>query len=1175
MSGESAPKIRLVLCPKCRQLLQEHPDFDVYKCGGCGTTLQAKKRRSGTLNSESSACKTDAHPVSDDKHYSHGEQLAIPQESGLKVKATSSFSEESSSDGKEQIQNGEYSGEDVVRSKKNDMKEKATRSSSGKCSLDGNDFKNQIQNGECNGKEVVLSQKNDIREKAIRSSSGGCSLDENDQRGHIENGECNREQGVLPQENDLSEKATNISPGEHSLGGNNGREKIGNGECGREQGVLTDENNLREKEAISSSRGCSLDGIDSREQIENGECNGEQLVSSKKDGVREEAPRSSIGECSLDVNGGRGQVENGDCNGEQVFPHWENGSSEKIRCYLDKDDGRHQIQNVECNGEQLVLPRENGLMKQATSSPGRNQSRNVECMGEQLGSFSLSDEVAEEMDSHKFSDIRRHKRVSNKGFSKELANSEIKGSSKSVAENLVEKANDSKLELAREEPSNENMPEKGAEEELIWAVGKDVNNDKSALAGVKYEVDISGGSLEGAAGELNNENLSVKGEGHELISELGGKDANDAQPALAENPRSIQSTGAKSEADITISTSTAKGSSTENFVSEKGNIAQCKLEEGTQDQKKVHQSFDCVRSVDVDPTEVANTSTEFSGTLGELPKSPATRSLHAYDGSISSNDGVYEQFPSLDSFENSYTVVNDVLEGNSRKGKGLVDCYGDLETQHQSYFLGAKRHHVVRDRRWNPNQVLEYTRHGRSHGMRTRDDFSSNMPFHRSSSQSGYESGSPLSQTLDELYASSSFVSPDSCEDPDQEKMKLMRIVYKLQDQLNRTRYMSGETNGRSSMDVSYKGNHLSTYHSHDLLERRFHHGLDYPRCEGRCSHGSNWRRRHNYSQPYLSEPTCSTHLVDHPCYHCCPQEWQCSAELPPRVLYTHEDLCRYHPGPSCSSHHSLPSSPQWFMSPKIPGYDLETKSCDQIHRVAEMKNYLREKQNLNKRHYRPVAGGAPFVTCHKCFKLLQMPADFLLFKRVCHQLKCGACSEVLKFSLQNQSHIVSYGAPSTPGLQSSQLDEQNEMIIDNNLNSASHANNDHSSHADPVSYSDDFGHSISKSYSSEGDPVSLTPLHPSHGNEDHKQSVFSNGNFEPITEENNIASRGPSEIAMHSSNVSGSEKLPPEIEGIRSQQKSSPLHQLMGYSSPSQVIRGVNSPLEYKETIFKVENDI
>ncbi|XP_054793930.1 uncharacterized protein LOC129299488 isoform X2 [Prosopis cineraria] len=64
------------------------------------------------------------------------------------------------------------------------------------------------------------------------------------------------------------------------------------------------------------------------------------------------------------------------------------------------------------------------------------------------------------------------------------------------------------------------------------------------------------------------------------------------------------------------------------------------------------------------------------------------------------------------------------------------------------------------------------------------------------------------------------------------------------------------------------------------------------------------------------------------------------------------------------------------------------------------------------------VAGGAPFITCRNCFKLLQLPADFLLFKRVCHQLKCGHCSEILKFSLQDRSHIVSYD-PSRHGDQS------------------------------------------------------------------------------------------------------------------------------------------------------------
>lgn len=34
------PKVRLVRCPKCDKLLQERPDYSVYKCGGCGAVLR-------------------------------------------------------------------------------------------------------------------------------------------------------------------------------------------------------------------------------------------------------------------------------------------------------------------------------------------------------------------------------------------------------------------------------------------------------------------------------------------------------------------------------------------------------------------------------------------------------------------------------------------------------------------------------------------------------------------------------------------------------------------------------------------------------------------------------------------------------------------------------------------------------------------------------------------------------------------------------------------------------------------------------------------------------------------------------------------------------------------------------------------------------------------------------
>ena len=40
MTSGVTTKVRLVQCPKCRQVLPELADFPLYKCGGCGTILQ-------------------------------------------------------------------------------------------------------------------------------------------------------------------------------------------------------------------------------------------------------------------------------------------------------------------------------------------------------------------------------------------------------------------------------------------------------------------------------------------------------------------------------------------------------------------------------------------------------------------------------------------------------------------------------------------------------------------------------------------------------------------------------------------------------------------------------------------------------------------------------------------------------------------------------------------------------------------------------------------------------------------------------------------------------------------------------------------------------------------------------------------------------------------------------
>ncbi|ONI13274.1 hypothetical protein PRUPE_4G213000 [Prunus persica] len=57
-------KVRLVRCPKCRQLLPELPDFQVYMCGGCGATLKARDRLPLLGNGSH-----DGNSDHDDQHY--------------------------------------------------------------------------------------------------------------------------------------------------------------------------------------------------------------------------------------------------------------------------------------------------------------------------------------------------------------------------------------------------------------------------------------------------------------------------------------------------------------------------------------------------------------------------------------------------------------------------------------------------------------------------------------------------------------------------------------------------------------------------------------------------------------------------------------------------------------------------------------------------------------------------------------------------------------------------------------------------------------------------------------------------------------------------------------------------------------------------------------------------
>ncbi|XP_010543674.1 PREDICTED: protein ENHANCED DISEASE RESISTANCE 4 [Tarenaya hassleriana] len=110
-------------------------------------------------------------------------------------------------------------------------------------------------------------------------------------------------------------------------------------------------------------------------------------------------------------------------------------------------------------------------------------------------------------------------------------------------------------------------------------------------------------------------------------------------------------------------------------------------------------------------------------------------------------------------------------------------------------------------------------------------------------------------------------------------------------------------------------------------------------------------------------------------------------------------------------SHGSYPGSPQRHMENEYrTGWSRDVVSDveDQQRRGRlEVQRYLRERKPVAKCHIRPTAGGAPFASCYHCSQTLQLPVDFLISKRKYHLLRCGTCSNVLRFSLQHGTHLV------------------------------------------------------------------------------------------------------------------------------------------------------------------------
>uniref|UniRef100_A0A6N2ML55 Uncharacterized protein n=1 Tax=Salix viminalis TaxID=40686 RepID=A0A6N2ML55_SALVM len=1156
MNGGSAAKIRLVRCPKCRNVLVEPQDVPVYTCGGCSTYLRAKIQKSNPEVATSGLHETDAAQKNRSDHITEAKESSISnheetllysgerssdQLNGMDSAASgycdpehlsgANLSDEPRGSGSDRNE-WEWSNESedsvdlklIGVSLSSDDQERGNYSNeSPECDHEqpenfDEDQIQQIESGDCNDEQlggwifykVCSPTKLDEELSPLEAAKPIAEVNEGGIQ-HNESGAFNRNVDqagfsykVCPPTK-LDEELSPLAAAKPIAEVNEG------GTQENESGAFSDEqlgsvNLSPEAENDGSDQNESEDCVDSKlirvslssddqergnDSNESPECDHEQPENFDEDQIQ--------------------QIESGDCNDEQLGGMG-GISTEARNDWSERNDSSDR--NVDQAGFSYKVCSPTKLDEElsplAAAKPiaevnegGIQQNESGASSDEQLGSVYLSAEAendgSDQNDSLDFS-------IQQAGISYEVCSSDVNKEPSPLAR-----------EKSKAEVRDESSPLTVAKAEF------DANNDSDGTSNDDC-------SLAKLAPHENKELSSVEGEKSEGGASSGSSQLAGAKALLdASKDSDSEKSVHKEDASVVAAQRPAGESNLSDICIPSLNEQLEKLREtGRHD-------FDCVQVTDTFKTiDLIDPSSELSDGLIDLSKSPTTRSSRAYyDDAVSSYEGTDDRLPDRPKhqFRNTHKQANHAASIERPRSEKFV-ANSSLEMQHHlkspTSIISDKNHCALKFSKLNDDKSVEHTRVvNPARNWRTLEkDF-----------LAGYDKGSPSNLYNNESHSNPYFHSRDNAAYTGQEKMKLLEMIYELQDQVN---ILHGKEKGRVTPGVTWKDQNPSYY---DHLEQVVFDDLNYPSYPGSFRGGSNWHQQSKYPGiPFSAEVASNRHQADH-LLCCCPQDW-CSAQHPPPNLHHNRVFCKandcvefYHPYGSC------PSTPQQHANSEFSMYRRETHSDDHRRRDHEVGNYVRKKHHLAKRHLLPLAGGAPFITCFSCFKQLQLPADFLLSKRKYHQLRCGVCSEVLRFSLVSRTHLVPY-TPSADAPPPSAVDEHSGVLHTRNSVSSSHASN--CPNLDPVSCSEDYGLPFCKSYSTDGDPVqtSLRSAERSHPymdlNERRKNPVEAH------------------DLSGPSSSMSITKKVSSEIEELpRKGGGGSPLHRLMGYSSPSRLIYG------------------
>ncbi|KAI5555107.1 hypothetical protein BDE02_19G059600 [Populus trichocarpa] len=1176
MNSGSAAKIRFVRCPKCRQVLVEPQDIPVYKCGGCGTHLQVKIRKSNPEVATSGLHETDAAQKNRSDHISEA-----------KESSSSNHEENFLSPGEcspDQLNGGDCaaSGDfDLDHLSGANLPEELQRSGSDRNGSGDFDSK---QPGGVNSSH---NQKNEIDKNDPGDSDNEHVVGVGSSNEHQQNGSGQNETEDCV---DLKVIGTSLSSDDQETGNDSNESP----ECDHEQPEIFNEVQIQQIESGDCNdeqlRGMGVISTEAQndwsDRNDSSDCNVEQAGFSYKvcspTKLDEELSQLAAAKPKAEVNeGGIQQNESGAFSDEQLGSV--NLSTEAEDDRSDQNDsldfsieqaGSDESSPLTVTKAELDAHSDSDGTSNDVCSPTRRahlKNKEPPPLAGAKSEVEVSDESSPltvtkaELDAHSDSDgtsndvcsPTRRAHLKNKeppplaGAKKEVEVSD-ESSPLTVTKAELDAHSDSDGTSNDVCSPTKHAHLKNKEPSPLAESEVEVSDESSQLAATKAELDAHSDS-DGTSNDdcsltklalLENKELSsVEGEKSEAgasneSSQLAGAKALlDASKESGSDfiKSSIEKSVDKEGASVVAAQRPAGESiSSDIFVTSPNEQLEKLHETGRHDFDRV-QCTDTFKTMDlIDP------SSELSDSLIDLSKSPATRSSRAYyDDTVSSYEGTDDQLPDRPKhpFRNTHKQANHAASNERPRSEKFV-ANSSLEMQHHlknhTSIISDNNHRALKSSKLNHDELVEHTRvahPARNWRRLEKDEYPSQAPFYQRDFLAGYDNGSPSNQNNNESRSNPYFHSREKAAYTEQEKMKLLEMIYELQDQVN---VLNGKEKGRVAPGVTWK-DHNPSYNDH--LEQVIFDDLDYLSYPGRFRGGRNWHQQSKYSQiPFSAEVASNRNQVDHLC--CCPQDCRL-AQLPPPNLHHNRVFCKaqdhvefYH------SYGSCPSTPQRHADSEFSIYRRETLFDDHRRRDQEVKKYVTKKHHLAKRHLLPLAGGAPFITCFFCFKQLQLPADFLLSKRKYHQLRCGVCLEVLRFSLISRTHLVPY-TPTADAPPPSEVDEHSGGLHRRISASSSHASN--CPNMDPVSCSEDYGLPFCKSGSTDGDPV---------------QTSLRSAESSLNERRKNLKEKH--ELSGPSSSMSKTKKVSSEIEELpRKGGGGSPLHRLMGYSSPSRLIYG------------------